>query len=57
MTCLYRRTFKCGGLAYLRPKFGPPWGSRCGGLGYESKCWVGFDSQLDMFMSRIGVGK
>jgi hypothetical protein len=23
-------------------------GQPCGGLGYESLCWVGFDSQFDM---------
>jgi hypothetical protein len=25
----------------------------CGGLGYESKCWVGFDFQFDKMFLRV----
>ncbi len=45
------------GFAYLRPKFEPPWGGPYGSLGYESKCWVGFNFRFDVLMNDIGVNK
>jgi hypothetical protein len=26
-------------------------------LGYESKCWTGFDSRFHILVNRIGVGE
>jgi hypothetical protein len=39
--------------AHVRTTTGWPHGS----LGYESKCWAGFDSQFDKLMNHIGVDK
>jgi len=49
----FKRTLKCGG----SPKWGPSLDHLMVGLGYESKCWVRFNSQFDMLMNCIGVGE
>ncbi len=55
LICLSTETFKCEDLPGL--KSAPLWGSSRGNLGYESKCWAGFDSQFDRLMSYIGANE
>jgi hypothetical protein len=50
-----RWTLKCGGLPSWGPSLNHHGAAPMVGLGYEFKCWVGFDSRIDMFTSCIGV--
>lgn len=45
------------GLIQSGPKARPPQGDPCGGLGYESKCWVRFNSWFDIFMNHIDANE
>jgi hypothetical protein len=57
VTCLSRWTLKCGGSFNRGPNLDHYGGGPRNNLGYESKCWAGFNSQVDKLMNHIGATK